>query len=118
MAIQWAMRIGIKLSSQEIESIPFVQQKPTASKAFDSWIYNAILELVTLKNFKDDPEWISQQLGIPVMDAYQAFQKLKNLGMIQKTKKNKWMVSQQNPSSLGQTEASQAQKWKKKQPTR
>jgi transcriptional regulator with XRE-family HTH domain len=109
MAIQWAMRIGIKLSSQEIESIPFVQQKPTASKAFDSWMYNAILELVTLKNFKDDPEWISQQLGIPVMDAYQAFQKLKNLGMIQKTKKNKWMVSQQNPSSLGQTEASQAQ---------
>jgi len=49
---------------------------------FSSWYHSAILELVQLDDFKPLPIWISRRLGISVVEARDAIDRLLYLGLL------------------------------------
>lgn len=53
-----------------------------AFSAISQWVHYAITELTFLKNFKNDPRWIAKMLGIGVMEAKAAIERLKRLGIL------------------------------------
>lgn len=48
------------------------------------WYHYAILEFTAVKNFKSDPKWIAQKLGITVSEVNMAVDRMVRLGMIKK----------------------------------
>lgn len=46
------------------------------------WYYFGILELTTLKIFKNDPEWIAKKLSIATTEAKVAIDRLKRVGLL------------------------------------
>lgn len=78
------------------------KQRPNSSSALEQmsidtfrfisdWYHVAILELINLKDFKDNPLWIKKALGgsIPVTEIEKAIKRLINLNLIEVTKSNK-----------------------------
>lgn len=51
-------------------------------QAFSEWHYMAILNLVRLKNFKNDPKWIAERTGITEIKAAEAVDRLIRLEML------------------------------------
>ena len=61
---------------------------PVALEQFEliaEWYHDAILELVRLKNFKNDYSWISRELGISIIQCKDAVDRLVHLGFLKKT---------------------------------
>ena len=56
-------------------------------QAMSRWYYNALLEILELKNFSDDPVWIASKLNLSVNEVKIALERLERLGQIQKTDK-------------------------------
>ena len=46
------------------------------------WYHFAVFELVTVIGFESEPKWIARKLGITVMEAQVAIERLKRLGLI------------------------------------
>lgn len=49
------------------------------------WYYFAILELSATKGFRNDPEWISRKLKVPVIDIKLAIDRLLRVGLLKDT---------------------------------
>lgn len=60
------------------------------------WFYAAILEMTFLAEFRMSAHWISSQLDITVTQASLALRRLKDLGLIIKNKKGRWVKSNQH----------------------
>ncbi len=59
--------------------------KPLELDAFQmisDWYHMAILQLISIKGFRPDPVWIAARLGIGVIEASSALQRLTRLGFI------------------------------------
>lgn len=58
----------------------------TLFEYYSNWYYPAIREMVSLKDFDDDPKWIAAHLTPPIRtsEAKKAFERLAELGMIVK----------------------------------
>jgi len=56
---------------------------------FSHWYYAAILELIRLDNFRENPHWISRALkpNVPVLDIRKAIEDLLELGLLLRNKK-------------------------------
>jgi uncharacterized protein (TIGR02147 family) len=48
------------------------------------WYHSAIIELTWVEDFKSDPAWIAQELGISVIEAKLAIERLLNVGILKK----------------------------------
>lgn len=46
------------------------------------WYHSAIIELTFVENFRSDPAWISQELGISVIEAKLAVERLLSVGLL------------------------------------
>jgi len=51
------------------------------------WFHFAILELTDVKDFKSEPKWISQRLGISLEETKKAVERLLDFGLLTKNKK-------------------------------
>lgn len=51
------------------------------------WYYYAVLSLVEVRGFKEDPQWIARRLNITVRQAKQALTRLERLEMLVRNKK-------------------------------
>jgi uncharacterized protein (TIGR02147 family) len=67
-------------------------------KLFEKWYYTAILEMVTLDNFKEDPEWIASNLVPPIQpqQASRALETLMELGLLKRGDAGKLIQSEGN----------------------
>ena len=54
-----------------------------AFKIISNWYHHAILELVTLKNFRNDASWIAKKLGISEIEVKMAIERLTRLEMLE-----------------------------------
>lgn len=54
------------------------------------WYHYAILSLLTLPNFKPDPQWIGKTLGVPPVEIKQAIERLIRVGMLEVPAQGKW----------------------------
>ena len=52
-------------------------------KKISKWYHIAILKLTSVKNFKNDPIWISKHLGIKRFEAKEALEALLELGLLE-----------------------------------
>jgi uncharacterized protein (TIGR02147 family) len=53
--------------------------------AFSEWHYMAILNLVRMKSFRNDPAWIADRLDLTPRKVSDAIERLKRLGMLKET---------------------------------
>jgi len=74
---------GAKLEELEEESF----------KVIRDWYHFAIIELIKMRGFKENPKWIASQLGIQPEQAEQALKRLVRLNMVEKIK-GRYKVSQ------------------------
>jgi uncharacterized protein (TIGR02147 family) len=64
------------------EPLEFVQVDMDQFHAISDWYYFAILSLADTRDFKDDPAWIAERLGIKKQDARVALERLERLRML------------------------------------
>jgi len=62
-----------------------------AFTVISEWYHDAILELMGLKTFKNDPKWISKMLGITVSEVNIAIERLLRLELIEIAPSGKWI---------------------------
>jgi uncharacterized protein (TIGR02147 family) len=55
------------------------------------WYHFAILQLLEVKGFKQDPRWIAKSLNIRINEVKIAIERLKRVGLITVTKRGKWI---------------------------
>lgn len=56
-------------------------------KMISDWHYFAILSLLKTHDFKNDPAWIAERLGLPITIAVQAIERLKRLELVSEDEK-------------------------------
>ena len=64
------------------------------------WYHFAILELIQIQNFKENPRWIAKVLGVSVNEIHAAVERLFRLGMIVKNKSGKWILNKTHNSTV------------------
>ncbi len=60
-------------------------------KTITDWYYFPILELLVIKNFDFTPSTVSRALGISIVEAKDAIERLNRLGLICKNENGKWI---------------------------
>lgn len=95
--------------TQSKESFTLIDS--TRFEMIANWEHYAILELTTLKEFKDNPKWISKKIGISETRADLALKRLLDLHLLERNKKTKKINSTaENNSSLTPQSSSLAQR--------
>jgi uncharacterized protein (TIGR02147 family) len=82
---------GLKRVSPQLRNLLSQKAVPAATKDISldlfrtmaEWYSSAILELTYLKGFKSDAQWIATQLGITVLEASTAIQRMLELELLQ-----------------------------------
>jgi transcriptional regulator with XRE-family HTH domain len=64
------------------------------------WYHYALFELVTVKHFKPDPNWIAKTLAISPEEALHAIERLKRVGLIEVDANGVWKQSSKNITTL------------------
>lgn len=59
-------------------------------EVLSDWYYFAILELMNVKSFKNDPKWIAKALGITVSEVHIGIDRLEKLGMLEIDDEGSW----------------------------
>ncbi len=54
-------------------------------KIISDWYHAALIELMVVKNFKNNPEWIARKLGITSLQATEAIQRLIEVGLAEES---------------------------------
>lgn len=62
----------------------FRRLKEDQFRVIADWYHGAILELIQVKGFQDDPRWIGRKLGIAASTASAALARLQNSGLIER----------------------------------
>ena len=88
--------LGLELGAEERNEVyslistrsrKFAAQKTLAEKELEliaSWEHFAILNLIRMKTFKPDPEWIAERLALPLEKVQQSLDLLLDLGFIKR----------------------------------
>lgn len=103
------------------EKISIVHQKDFRPLALDEfmaisdWYYDAILELTQLKDFQDNPLWISEKINLDYKTADLALKRLKRLGWLSLSEDGKWVDLSVNNTILADHQTTQYQKKYQKQ---
>lgn len=71
-------------------------------RVISDWYHSAILELVHLPDFNEEPEWIAQRLGIPAVTASKALFRLHNLGLLSRQADGKWIAKPEAYSAFSE----------------
>lgn len=61
---------------------PGVELEMDAFRTISDWYHYAILNLIELPEAKPDAAWFARRLGISLLEAHQALQRLKRLGLV------------------------------------
>ncbi len=65
------------------------------------WFYFAIMELMLIKDFKPEPEWISERLGLDIEETKLAILRLVKVGFIEIDESGRWIdISAKNVTTL------------------
>ena len=62
-----------------------------AFRIISEWYHYAILELMELEGFRQDPQWIAKKLDISINESKIAIQRLKRAGILSENKNGKWI---------------------------
>ena len=76
-------------TSQDEADPSYLQLSADQFRIIGEWYHFGILSLIKTKGFKNDPEWISERLGISARDAAAAIERLERLGMIKRDDQGK-----------------------------
>lgn len=71
------------LANSEFKSGDFQLEMDTF-RSISDWHHYAVLNLLELPDSKSDPAWFAARLGIPLLEARQAIQRLERLGLLTK----------------------------------
>lgn len=71
--------------------ISFQQISLDQFSLISDWYHYAILELMKVKGFKNDPRWIAKKLGVNLIEIKAAIDRLIRLELIQVTDENQWV---------------------------
>ena len=120
LIVQLGSRCGLKpgdlkpylADSLETGSTPSHSYEQIALDRFAiiaDWYHFAILELMTVKGFEPSPKWIARTLGISVVEADMAIERLERAGFIEIGKDGKWRdISSGATTTIGPDMASAA----------
>lgn len=75
------------ISELELDELQLVPLKELSWEQFESishWKHDALLELTELKDFRPEPAWISERLGISEEEAKDAIERLLGMGWLSK----------------------------------
>ena len=86
----------------------FQQLADDSFQLISDWYHYAILELISVKNFSLEPQTIAKSLGIKVIEANDALERLHRLGMISKNKKGQIITTPKNHTTVGTAHKSEA----------
>lgn len=97
MAKQLLDKLGIENSKKQ--DILKIEEEITEHRVLNKdilyvlseWYYDALLELIKLKDFKTDLNWISDALGLPVDTVNEALSRLERLNFIDRSE-SEWKV--------------------------
>lgn len=91
----------IRLLKHKTEHERFYQLRVDTFKIISDWYHLGILELINLKGFRNDPEWIARKLKITPIQVELAFDRLKRVklieykdGKVQPTTNTGWIQSE------------------------
>ncbi len=70
----------------------FRRLKEDQFRVISDWYHGAILELIQVAGFQDEPQWIARRLGIAPATASAALSRLQNLGLIERNKDGGWVA--------------------------
>lgn len=70
------------LTPRQNEVVPSRELSLDAFRIVADWHHFAILVLTQVRGFRSDPEWIAQQLGIPLADVLLGIDRLKSLELL------------------------------------
>jgi uncharacterized protein (TIGR02147 family) len=70
-------------------SANYIQMNMDHYHIITDWYYYAVLSLVEIKGFKEDPKWIAKRLGISNREAEQALVRLERLEMLVRDERGK-----------------------------
>ena len=59
--------------------------KQSQFEIISDWYHYAILELISLSDFSEDPHWMAKRLGITLLEVKTAIENLKSVGLLKKT---------------------------------
>lgn len=104
--------IGIFLESTEtsphVKRADYIQLSHDLFSMISEWQHLAILELVYVKGFKAEPEWIGRKLGMPPSDARDTLDRLFRLGFLKRDSKNQVVSGSGSHTTLGSAPTSVA----------
>ena len=96
-------RLGLRLglTPKKIDQLSASQKKARPETPFNlmteevflslqDWYHDAILELVKVEGFQAEAKWIANRLGISVVEAQAAFERLKKLGFLKHKEDGSW----------------------------
>ncbi len=81
------------INKNQLSSLAFEQITLDTFAIISDWYHYAILELMKVKNFKNDLAWLTKSLGITKSEANAAVERLLRVGLIKVDKKGKWIDS-------------------------
>lgn len=71
-------------------------------KVISDWYHFALLEMIRLDHFKNDPKWIAKALGVPVLEIHMAIDRLCRLGILEITPDGKWIDCYEKTTNIAQ----------------
>lgn len=101
------LRIGKELGLGPDEIKTFLSQSDRGSASLNQlaadqfaqisdWYYDAICELIHVKDFQGDNKWIAAQLDITPSEVNLAVERLQRLGLLEITEDGRWLEKQGN----------------------
>jgi uncharacterized protein (TIGR02147 family) len=89
----------------------FRRMKEDQFRVISDWYHGAILELIQVEGFQDDPKWIGRKLGIPATTAASALTRLENLGLVERKKEGGWVAKTEAYSAFSEIPSSAIRKF-------
>lgn len=94
--------MGRKLGMSPKDLETFISSEASAPSSYDQlkldlfeiisdWHHMAILELMTIENFRNDPKWIAQALGLSIAETKASIERLMNVGMLEIGPQGQWL---------------------------
>jgi uncharacterized protein (TIGR02147 family) len=81
----------MKHLSDTVDREEFQQITLDTFAIISDWYHYAILELIRVRNFKGDAQWIAKALGITKSEVNIAIERLERVGLLEITKNGRWV---------------------------
>jgi uncharacterized protein (TIGR02147 family) len=85
-----------EIQEDEEQGKKYLELRSDQFQMISKWHHFAILSLVETKDFQANPLWIAKRLGIKLLEAEQALERLERLGFIQWSRSQKKIKLMQN----------------------